>query len=189
MIIGSFGYQRSGKTSVSLMIARHFQKLYGFEIYTNVEADNVHLISKMSDIPVDYKSKIVIFDEAYFFLDSRAFKDNKDFTLFLSTLGKQKILLFVTAPTPDLIDVRIRRQLHYLILAKGDKAFINYQFIDIKKSLVSPIFSVRKTEELFKNLSFNSNLVIPNFIEFDLENWISKVTGVTRQPKFNKKIL
>lgn len=179
MIIGCFGFQRSGKTALSMLIARYFQKK-GFDIYSNVEADDVNLICKISDIPIDYKSKVVIFDEAYFYLDSRDFKNNKDFTLFLNTLGKQKILLIVTAISPNQIDLRLRNQLKYIFLARGDEENIYYQVIDVTRSIRGPLLSIRKTKEFFDYLNYNSDLVVPNFIECDIKNFIGGYRNVSK---------
>lgn len=180
MIIGNFGYQRSGKTALAMYFARFFQRFYGFNIYTNIEAEKVIRIENMSDIPVDYKPKVILFDEAYFYLDSRTFKDNKDFTLFLTTLGKQRSIAFFTAPSPDMIDKRVRNQLNYIFLTRGDNSHIYFQSIDVQRSKASPIYTIVKDDDFFSLLSYNSDLVIPNFINLDLDNYIKKSQGFIR---------
>lgn len=173
MIVGSFGFQRSGKTAMAVMLSR-FLAEKGFDLYGNIDAVGFNRIQRISEIPVDYRPKVVLFDEAYYFLDSRNFKDNTDYSLFLNTLGKQKILLIVTAIAPDQIEKRIRRQLSFMILAKGSKNDMQYMFVDVLRQKVSAIYTLTKNKELFDYLDYNSYLVVPNYVECDIKRFVEK---------------
>jgi hypothetical protein len=171
MIIGSFGFQRSGKTALTMFIARYFSANFGCKIYSNIEAENVILIEKISDIPIDGKPKILILDEAYIMLDSRNFANNKEFTLFLNTLGKQKILMCITAISPDTVDKRLRDQMSFIFLARGDATNMHYVVYDVLSDRISPVFSLEKTADLWSYLAYNSNLVVPNYVEPDIKTF------------------
>jgi hypothetical protein len=174
MIVGFFGFQRSGKTALAMLLSRTLNKMYGIEIYTNIDTyGSTQEISKLTDIPNDGKSKIFLWDEIHFSMDSRNISKNVDFTPFVSTLGKQKILLLYTCPTPDLVDKRIRKFTNHFVIAKGDKQNIYYQFVDPLKGNVSSLYKKSKNQKLFEYLNYNSDLVIPNTINANINDYIS----------------
>lgn len=176
MIAGFFGFQRSGKSASALLFARRLNEKYGIEIYTNMEAGRgVNQIKELTDIPVNDESKIFLWDEIHFSMDSRRIGQNVDFTPFISTLGKQKILLLYTCPSPDLVDKRIRKFTSHFVMCRGDKLNINIQFVDIIKGNISAIYVMPKTSELFEYLNYNSDLVIPNMISANMADYISMV--------------
>lgn len=176
MIVGFFGFQRSGKSAMSMLLARSLNRQFGIPIYTNMDTFGSCIeIEKLTDIPVNDESKILIWDEIHFSLDSRNISKNMDFTPFISTLGKQKILLFYTCPSPDLVDKRIRRFTSHMVMCRGDDRNIYMQFVDVTKGNVSPLYTRVKNEKLFEFLSYNSNLVIPNMITADISDYIRYV--------------
>lgn len=178
MIVGFFGFQRSGKTALATMFSRHLKKQYNHEIYTNIDTyKTTNEIEKITDIPVDYKSKTFLWDEIHFSMDSRKIKTNVDFTPFISTLGKQKILLLYTCPTPDLVDKRIRKFTSHYIMCKGDEQFIHFQFINALKNEKSKVYHIEKTERFFQGLNYNSDLVIPNMIESNITEYVDLVNS------------
>lgn len=174
MIVGYFGFQRSGKTALAMLMARTLNRMYGLEIYTNIDTyGTTREITKLTDIPNDGKSKIFLWDEIHFSMDSRNISKNVDFTPFVSTLGKQKILLLYTCPTPDLVDKRIRKFTNHYVMCRGDKTNIYYQFVDPLKGYISSLYKRQKNESLFKLLNYNSNLVIPNTINANIIDYIN----------------
>lgn len=178
MIIGFFGFQRSGKSASALMLARQLHDLYELEIYTNMDTfGTTNEISKLTDIPVNDESKVLLWDEIHFSMDSRKIAQNTDFTPFISTLGKQKILLLYTCPTPDLVDKRIRKFTNHYVMCKGDTNNIYMQFVDAVKGNISSIYTRKKTERLFAYLKYNSDLVIPNMIEANVKEYIDHVNN------------
>ena len=172
MIVGILGFQRSGKSSFAMLIARFLYEKFGQEIYTNMEAGNANIIDKLTDIPINDSSKTFIWDEIQFSLDSRQIAKNVDFTPFISTLGKQNILLIYTCPTPDLIDKRIRNFTSHYAMCKGDDKFIYVQFIDALRETASPVYLIEKDEKYFDYLNYNSLKIIPNIIKANINEYI-----------------
>lgn len=176
MIIGCFGFQRSGKSASALFLARKLQERFGIAIYTNMDTyGTCNEIVKLTDIPINEQSKVFLWDEIHFSMDSRKIGQNVDFTPFISTLGKQKILLIYTCPTPDLVDKRIRRFTSHFIMCRGDERNIYLRFVDIVKGNIGAMYIKPKTSELFNYLSYNSDLVIPNMIQANISEYIDAV--------------
>lgn len=169
MIIGVAGFQRSGKTSLSVYIARLFQKA-GCDIYSNMEAPGFHLIEKISEIPFDKKSKVLLLDEIYSFFDSRNSKANTEASIFFNTLGKSKVCLIYTTIAPHMVDKRLREQTSYMIFAKDGGLTTEYLVVDVLRCTLGRM-SLERTTQFFSSLNYDSNLVIPNLVEFDATTW------------------
>lgn len=174
MIVGYFGFQRSGKTALALATANNIARIDNMPIYTNLSSDKYIQIEKLTDIPKDNNSKILVWDEIHFGLDSRAIKDNIQFTKFLSTVGKQKILLLYTCMTPDLVDKRVRKNTSYYFIIKSDQKNIYYSVIDSFRNKVSDIKTVEKSKEFFNSLNYDTNQIIPNVLEANVDEFIKR---------------
>ena len=121
LILGCYGFQRSGKTFIAALISEMLRSKYGFPVYTNMNSKNFIHIKSLNESPLDKKPKVLLIDEAPNSLDSRDWQKNSGITKFFNTIGKQNILLILTAPFPDMIEMRVRRQNNYVIFAKGSK--------------------------------------------------------------------
>lgn len=184
IIIGAYGFQRSGKTLLAYMIAEGYRKK-GCKVYTNMNTSNFINIKSLNDIPFDYKPKVLLLDEVYYFLDSRTWKNNTESSIFFNTIGKQNILLILTAISPDMIEKRLREQHNYMYLVKSDKDNIYYKMIDIQRRK-SKIFTLRKSEELFKKLNYDTKQV-PDFIDINIKDFNKKVS-INKNDKDIKKV-
>lgn len=75
MKLGVFGPQGSGKTTIAMLFARHFQSMdENIKIYTNINAEGKNLVTieDLAEIPFqNNQPKIFILDEAMFSIDSR----------------------------------------------------------------------------------------------------------------------
>jgi len=174
LIMGFFGFQRSGKTLLSCLIANEFNT-QGIPVYTNMNVEGFTHINSLEEVPFNFEPKILLLDEAYFFMDSRMWDKNSKSSIFFNTIGKQNILLMLTAISPDMIEKRLREQMNYIFIAKSNKNIISYKVIDVIRRK-SKVFYLQKTEELFKKVKYDT-LQVPDFLDCNI-NFIEK---------FNKK--
>lgn len=172
IIVGYFGYQRSGKTLLAYTHAEKY-RLQGCKVYSNMTVPDWITIKALTDIPFNDEPKVLLLDEAYYFLDSRTWHKLKDSSIFFNTIGKQNILLMLTSINPEMIEVRIRQQFNYVFMAKGDNVKITYRVIDCQR-MKAKNFIVYKTPELFKNVRYDTKQV-PDYIDTDLKTFRSKV--------------
>lgn len=172
IIVGSFGYQRSGKTLISYLLADSFFKK-GMNVYTNMTVPHFINISALTDIPFDNEPKVLLLDECYYFMDSRNWKNNTDSSIFFNTIGKQNILLLLTAISPDMIELRLREQMNYFILVKSDSNFIYYKMFDVQRNKTQ-IFTVKKDASLYENLKYDT-LQVPDYVDCSLKDFRNKV--------------
>jgi hypothetical protein len=172
LIIGSYGYQRSGKSLISFMLAENYYKK-GLPVYTNVDVKGYNKISSLDDLPFNFEPKVLWLDEINMFLDSRDWADNKESSIFFNTIGKQNILLLITCPMPDMLEKRIRNQHNYVFLVKSDNSFIYYRLIDNQRRQQRD-FIIEKGPKLYNQIRYDSNLV-PDFVDVDLKRFIEKV--------------
>ena len=188
-IVGFFGFQRSGKTLLASIFAEHLRQSYGIPVYTNMSVENWTTIRSISEIPFNFESKIVLLDEIYFSLDSRAWKDNATSSIFLNTIGKQEILFLYTAISPDMVEMRLRDQTELMFIAKNIKSdYIEYMVIDTYRKS-SNFIALRKTDEIFNYVKYDTKQV-PGLVKFDInyekffdlerkdEKWNSNVKNV-----------
>ncbi|MEM0173432.1 MAG: hypothetical protein QXI16_02880 [Sulfolobaceae archaeon] len=172
-IIGNFGFQRSGKTLLAYLIAEGYRKSENIPVYSNMTVKDWIKIKSLTDLPFNHEPKILLLDEAYYFMDSRNWQDNTDATIFFNTIGKQNILLIITAISPDMIEKRLRNQMNYVYLVKSDKDFIYYRVLDSVRQKAKD-FSVRKCDELFNSLTYDTKQV-PDVVDCTLKNFTERV--------------
>lgn len=162
MKLGVFGPQGSGKTTIAMLFARHFQSIdKNIKIYTNINATGQNLITidDLAYIPLqDNKPKIFILDEAMFSIDSRNSnsKQNKVWTKALALFRKSDVVLaiFITH-TPSMLDVRIRDQLDYIVMARKNKTHFDYLLYEVI-SKIHTSMQVPRTQEIFTFANFNT---------------------------------
>lgn len=179
-IVGAYGYQRSGKSLISFMIAEHYYKL-GLPVYTNVDVQGYNKIMSLDEIPFNLEPKVLWLDEVQYYLDSRSWQDNTESSIFFNTIGKCNILLLMTTIHPDMLEKRIRKQHNYVIMAKGTKQVIYYRVLDNVRGIVKD-YTMVKNPELFKRIRYDSNLV-PDYVDCDLKNFNSKIRQFNMQSK------
>lgn len=163
LILGCYGFQRSGKTFIAALISEMLRSKYNFPVYTNMNSKNFIHITSLNEIPLDKKPKVLLIDEAYMSLDSRDWIKNSGITKFFNTIGKQNILLILTAPFPDMIEMRVRRQHNYVIFAKGSARSMTYKLIDMQRQK-ERIFTIPKSKEIFNMVEYDT-LDFPDAIE------------------------
>lgn len=181
IIVGAYGYQRSGKTLIAYMMADEYYR-QGCEVYSNMEVEGWNKINTLTDIPFNYKPKVLLLDEVYYFMDSRNWKSNTDASIFFNTIGKQNILLLLTAISPDMVEMRLRDQHNYMYLVKSDKHFIYYKLLDVVRRRERE-FILPKTDDLFKRMRYNTNQ-IPDLVDCSLKDFAKKVkeqTGILKK--------
>jgi len=188
IIVGSFGFQRSGKTLMAYLLADSFRKK-GVEVYSNMDVPQWVKITALTDLPFNSDAKVLLLDEAYYFMDSRNWSDNTSSTIFFNTIGKQNICLILTAPFPDMIEKRLRDQMNYVYMVKGDQRRIHYKIIDAQRQKTK-VFSIEKTQELFNSLEYDSNQV-PDIVDCSLKDFKEKVDSYNNSKRNtnNKKII
>lgn len=149
----------------------------GCEVYSNMDVIGWNKISSLTDIPFDRKPKVLLLDEVYYFMDSRNWDNNTNASIFFNTIGKQNILLLLTAISPDMVEKRLREQHNYMYLVKSDKNFIYYKVLDVIRRKTKE-FSLRKSEELFNSLVYDTNQV-PDIVDCSLKGFAMKVKRET----------
>lgn len=159
--VGFFGQQRSGKTTLAMIIARYLQsKDPRIIIYTNVNCDGVKTISDLAEIPLQdtVNPKIIIVDEAMFTVDARDSSSvhNKTFSKALAFFGKAEVVFgaFCTH-RPGMIDVRIRDQLDYVVMARRNPTHFDYLMYEVVSELTVP-FTMPKIKQVFDFANFNT---------------------------------
>lgn len=183
IIVGYFGFQRSGKTLKAFLDAESYRKS-GMQVYSNMDVPGWNKIAALTDIPFNTEPKVLILDECYYFMDSRNWKNNTESTIFFNTIGKQNILLLLTAISPDMIEMRLRNQMNYVFLVKSDINYIYYKIIDVVRNKTN-VVTVAKSKELFSQLTYDTNQV-PDFVDCSLKDFRSKVDEYYN--KTNKKL-
>lgn len=163
LICGFFGYQRSGKTLLAYLIASSLHDDMKMDVYTNMKVSGWITIKSLSEIPLDYKPKVLLLDECYYFLDSRNWSDNTSASIFINTIGKQNILLLYSSISPEMIDKRLREQSNYVFMAKKSNGYISYKLIDCIRNKSKILRLDTKTFDWSK-VKYNT-LEVPDYIE------------------------
>lgn len=181
IIVGYFGFQRSGKTMKAYLDAERYRK-QGMEVYSNMNVPEWNKIQSLTDLPFNHDPKVLLLDEAYYFLDSRNWKNNTDATIFFNTIGKQNVLMLLTAIDPGTIELRLRNQMNFVHLVKSDKRFIYYKMLDVIRGH-ERVFTLEKTQQLFDSLTYDTNQV-PDIVDCSLKDFRKKVDEY-----YNNKIM
>ncbi len=171
LICGFYGFQRSGKTLLATMIAESYRRK-GVNVYTNMDVERFIKIKSLIDLPDNKEPKVLLLDEAYYFLDSRSWEKNTKASIFFNTLGKQNVLFLFTAISPDMIDMRIRKQQNYVFIAKGSEKAISYKVLDIQRQRMR-IFVMPKTEDVFKYVQYQT-LEVPDYVDCNFDKYIRR---------------
>ena len=164
IIVGVYGYQRSGKSLIAYMISDSYRKK-GYKVYTNVKTEYFNKINRLSEIPINNKPKVLWLDEAQYYLDSRLWKDNTKSSIFFNSIGKQNILLVITTIDPGMVEKRIREQQNYVIFAEDRKNHFGYRIIDCYRKNYKDILLL-KSDKMFEKLRYNT-LEVPDYIYMD----------------------
>lgn len=172
LIVGLYGFQRSGKTLLAFLLAEQYFN-QDVPVYTNMDVPGYIHIDSISDLPLSYEPKVLLLDEAYFFLDSRMWQDNTAASIFFNTIGKQNILLILTAIEPGMIEGRLRRQHNYIFLVKSDNKMIYYKCFNVVRRQFK-LFSLTKNETLFSKCRYNTKQV-PDFVDFQLTDFAERI--------------
>ena len=183
IIVGYFGYQRSGKTLKAFLDAEAYRK-QGIPVYSNMTVPGWQKLQALIDLPFNHEPKVLLLDEAYYFLDSRNWSNNTDATIFFNTIGKQNVLLLLTAVDPGTIELRLRNQMNYVYLVKKDEQRIYYRVIDPVRNRKRDFYIVR-SPELFKGLTFDTNQV-PDLVDCNLKDFRKKVDEFYSKPNFKQ---
>lgn len=180
LIVGFYGYQRSGKTLLAYKIAKSYTKR-GLVCYTNmiVSDPGFVTIKSLSDMPLNTKPKVLLLDEVYSFMDSRNWRNNSNASLFFNTLGKQSCLLLLTAISPDMVEMRLRNQQSYMIIAKGDNEKIKYRLIDCQR-LTTSDFVLPKDEKLFADCNYDT-LQVPDIVDCNMSDFADRVKAYNQR--------
>lgn len=157
---------------MSVLLAEKYRRL-GCPVYTNMTAPGFIHIESLDSIPLDYNPKVLLLDEAYYFLDARLWKNNTASSVFFNTIGKQNILLIVTAISPETIEKRIREQMNFVIYAKGSPHWIDYKIIDVQRKTVRYL-TLEKNEKLFSTVQYDT-LQVPDIVDINLKEFAKKV--------------
>lgn len=171
LICGFYGFQRSGKTLLAVMIAESYRRK-GVKVYTNMDIARFIKIKSLNELPDDKDPKILLLDEAYYFLDSRSWEKNTKSSIFFNTLGKQNVLFLFTAISPDMIDMRIRKQQNYVFIAKGFEKAISYKVLDIQRQR-RRLFVISKTEDVYKYVQYQT-LEVPDYVDCNFDKFIKR---------------
>lgn len=169
-IAGFYGYQRSGKTMLAYLLSDFMNKKYNIPIYSNIHVKNWNPISSLKDVPLNYEPKVLLLDEVYYFMDSRTWQQNTSASIFFNTIGKQNILLIITAIDPSEVEIRLRRQHNFMVMCKGDRDNIYYRILDVQRNLKKD-FSIQKTPDLFKSLKYDT-LQVPDFVDCNIKDFV-----------------
>lgn len=184
LIVGCYGYQRSGKTLMAFLLAEKYYKL-GVPVYTNMIVTGYQKITALDDIPVNNNPKVLLLDEVQYFLDSRTWGDNQESSIFFNSIGKMNILLLLTTIHPDMVEKRLRQQHNYVVLVKSDANYIYYRVKDNVRSIYKD-YTLKKCPELFEKLRYDTNQV-PGYVKCNLKQFNFKVTqfNLEQQKKRN----
>lgn len=163
LILGCYGFQRSGKTFIAALISTILKEKYNIEVYSNITSPDFIHITSLTELPFNNEPKIVLIDEAYMSMDSRDWGKNTSITKFFNTIGKQNILFIITAPFPDMIEMRVRKQQNYVIFSKYDEKFLHYKIVDMQRQK-EKIFAIQKCPEIFNRVKYDT-LECPDIVE------------------------
>ena len=165
------GLQRSGKTLLATIIAGYYSRKFRIPVYTNMNIPEFHIITELTQMPINRDPKILLLDEVHFFLNSRNFKQQADYIYFLNTICKRNILFLGTTITPDMVDKNLRIQLNYFVLCKKDNRQLYYKIFDVQNNFSKELHFLRE-QQLYDYQKYDSN-EIPNMFNFNIQEYIN----------------
>lgn len=190
LIIGAQGYQRSGKTLYMYLLAKQLSEKHHLKVYSNIITTdrNFIFINSVDEIPFNFEPKILFIDEAYNGADAQNWKELKEISILINTLGKQNVLFMFTTIDFNMVYNRIRNQMSYALLVKSSKNIINYRAIDCI-TMTKKDFQLTKSPSLFKNCNYDTNYVPIDF-NWDMTNFKNKLINYykTDHPQLLKYI-
>lgn len=166
-IVGFCGLQRQGKTLGAVFLALKLKEKFGIPVFTNMFIPGCKTVTSINEIPFDYQPKVFLVDELYFSLDSRAWKDNTACSIFINTIGKQNILFLYTAISPDMVEMRIRKQTEFMVFAKKHKGFIEYGILDCYRNKMEN-YILQLNDDLFNFCTYDTSQV-PDLVNFNVD--------------------
>ncbi|MED2164214.1 hypothetical protein P4V80_34095 [Bacillus thuringiensis] len=142
------GFLGSGKTFGMSLFAKYYQEKSNCVLYSNygligskpfVTLDTFHDIAKE-------KSSILNLDEAHIDLDARSFSSNsvKFFSQLSYYLRKLRCTLFITSPSFDDLDSRIRGITNVLVRVSNDKNYFYYKMYDVQSKRYLKTMRIQK---------------------------------------------
>jgi len=171
MKLSIVGQQGSGKTLLSVILARLVQSRYPETmIYSNVySVDNDPswvTINDLADFPFDdhkkFKGrvppKILILDEAMFSVSSRGSGSNINelWSRALAYFRKNNVVLTIFAThRVNMLDNRFREQLDGVIMCRKNPSYFDYLLVDMVTHIQKP-FRMAKTPSVFNFANYNT---------------------------------
>ncbi|MEB8755979.1 hypothetical protein P4G71_16260 [Bacillus cereus] len=142
------GFLGSGKTFGMSLFAKYYQEKSNCALYSNygligskpfVNLDTFHDIAKE-------ESSILNLDEGHIDLDARSFSSNsvKFFSQLSYYLRKLRCTLFITAPSFDDLDSRIRGITNVLVRVSNDKKYFYYKMYDVQSKRYLKTMRIQK---------------------------------------------
>lgn len=179
-MIGIFGKQRSGKTLLGYRLCKSLLDMSAAEgiylpVYSNIYTKDRRFIyiNSLDRIPLNLDPKVIFIDEIYNGCDAQDYKQLKEISIFINTLGKQNCLFVFTSIDASMVYNRIRNQMNAVVFVKGDKSCINYKMIMLD-SMKEYNFITQKNEELFRSIDYDTNFIPPVF-NWSMKSWQEKL--------------
>ncbi|MCM3738525.1 hypothetical protein M3215_22795 [Bacillus cytotoxicus] len=130
------GYLGSGKTFGMSLYARHYQEKSGCALYSNFGLVGAKPFDSLEDFYniAKEESSILCLDEAHIDLDSRSFSSNsvKFFSQLSYYLRKLRCTLFITSPSFEDLDSRIRGITNVLASVSKRDGYFYYELYDVQ---------------------------------------------------------
>lgn len=179
-MIGIFGKQRSGKTLLGYRLCKSLLDMSAAEgiylpVYSNIFTKDKRFIyiNSLERIPLNLDPKVIFIDEIYNGCDAQDYKQLKEISIFINTLGKQNCLFVFTSIDASMVYNRIRNQMNAVVFVKGDKSCIYYKMVMLD-SMKEYNFITQKNEELFRSIDYDTNFIPPVF-NWSMKSWQEKL--------------
>jgi hypothetical protein len=142
------GYLGAGKTLGMSILAKYFQIKSGCSLYSNYGLENSYPFDNFTDFfhVAQQSSSIICLDEAHTDLDARNFNTNavKFFTHVLFYLRKLRTTIFLSTPSIDNLDGRVRAICNlYCHVSKNSNCFF-YDMYDLQRGIHLRRYKIRK---------------------------------------------
>jgi len=156
MLIALTGRMGQGKTLGMTLLGGYFSLKNKIPLYANytlneIPYTKVENIEKLQNI----QSGIVILDELWLTMDSRAWKDNIDMTTWLNQTRKKDLIILYTCQHISQIDVRVRRATDWLVLCVKKGRLISLNFIEYQYGMIGKKILLSNPERYYR--FYNTN--------------------------------